>query len=142
MVDGATVTRELTVVVEATDVVATAVATGAAVVAVVAVVTGGEVVGAAVAGAAVVGAAVVGAAVGGAAADRVTAMAYVMVGLPDTELTAKEIFSVAPSATVRTSVSDDIAIVPDPLVRLIAAPDALAIAVKVSDTEALGIVSE
>ena len=134
MVDGETVTRELTVVAEATDVDAAAVATGAAVVA---VVTGGEVVGAAV-----VGAAVVGAAVGGAAADRVTAMAYVMVGLPDTELTAKEIFSVAPSATVRTSVSDDIAIVPDPLVRLIAAPDALAIAVKVTDTEALGIVSE
>ena len=134
MVNGAIVTRELTVVAEATDVDAAAVATGAAVVA---VVTGGEVVGAAV-----VGAAVVGAAVGGAAADRVTAMAYVMVGLPDTELTAKEIFSVAPSATVRTSVSDDIAIVPDPLVRLIAAPDALAIAVKVTDTEALGIVSE
>ena len=137
MVDGATVTRELTVVAEATDVDAAAVATGAAVVAVVAVVTGGEVVGAAVVGAAVVGAAVV-----GAAADRVTATAYVVVELPDTELTAKEIFSVAPSATVRTSVSDDIAIVPDALVRLIAAPDALAIAVKVTDAEALGIVSE
>ena len=137
MVDGATVTRELTVVAEATDVDAAAVATGAAVVAVVAVVTGGEVVGAAVVGAAVVGAAVV-----GAAADRVTATAYVVVELPDTELTAKEIFSVAPSATVRTSVSDDIAIVPDALVRLIAAPDAPAIAVKVTDAEALGIVSE
>ena len=137
MVDGATVTRELTVVAEATDVDVAAVATGAAVVAVVAVVTGGEVVGAAVVGAAVVGAAVV-----GAAADRVTATAYVVVELPDTELTAKEIFSVAPSATVRTSVSDDIAIVPVALVRLIAAPDALAIAVKVTDAEALGIVSE
>ena len=139
MVDGAIVTRELTVVAEATDVDAAAVATGAAVVA---VVTGGEVVGAAVVGAAVVGAAVVGAAVVGAAADRVTATAYVVVELPDTELTAKEIFSVAPSATVRTSVSDDIAIVPDALVRLIAAPDAPAIAVKVTDAEALGIVSE
>jgi len=137
VVDGASVTRELTVVAEATDVDAAAVATGAAVVAVVAVVTGGEVVGAAVVGAAVVGAAVV-----GAAADRVTATAYVVVELPDTELTAKEIFSVAPSATVRTSVSDDIAIVPDALVRLIAAPDAPAIAVKVTDAEALGIVSE
>ena len=139
MVDGATLTRELTVVAEATDVDAAAVATGAAVVAVVA---GGEVVGAAVAGAAVVGAAVVGAAVGGVAADRVTATAYVVVELPDTELTAKEIFSVAPSATVRTSVSDDIAIVPVALVRLMAAPDALAIGVKVTDAEALGIVSE
>ena len=137
MVDGASVTRELTVVAEATDVDAAAVATGAAVVAVVAVVTGGEVVGAAV-----VGATVVGAAVGGVAADRVTATAYVVVELPETELTAKEIFSVAPSATVRTSVSDDIAIVPDALVRLIAAPDAPAIAVKVTDAEVLGIVSE
>ena len=98
---------------------------------------GGEVVGAAV-----VGAAVVGAAVGGVAADRVTATAYVVVELPDTELTAKEIFSVAPSATVRTSVSDDIAIVPVALVRLMAAPDALAIAVKVTDADALGIESE
>ena len=124
MVNGAIATRELTVVAEATDVDAAAVATGAAVVAVVA---GGEVVGAAVAGAAVVGAAVVGAAVGGVAADRVTATAYVVVELPDTELTAKEIFSVAPSATVRTSVSNDIAIVPVALVRLMAAPDALAI---------------
>ena len=137
MVDGASVTRELTVVAEATDVDAAAVATGAAVVAVVAVVTGGEVVGAAV-----VGATVVGAAVGGVAADRVTATAYVVVELPETELTAKEIFSVAPSATVRTSVSDDIAIVPDALVRLIAAPDAPAIAVKVTDAEVLGTVSE
>jgi len=137
VVDGASVTRELTVVAEATDVDAAAVATGAAVVAVVAVVTGGEVVGAAV-----VGATVVGAAVGGVAADRVTATAYVVVELPETELTAKEIFSVAPSATVRTSVSDDIAIVPDALVRLIAAPDAPAIAVKVTDAEVLGIVSE
>ena len=65
-----------------------------------------------------------------------------VVELPDTELTSKEIFSVAPSATDSTSVSDDIAIVPVELVRLIAAPDALAITVKVTDAEALGMVSE
>ena len=65
-----------------------------------------------------------------------------VVELPDTELVAKEIFSVAPSATDSTSVSDDIAIVPVELVRLIAAPDALAITVNVTDAEALGMVSE
>ena len=65
-----------------------------------------------------------------------------MVELPDTELASKEIFSVAPSATDSTSVSDDIAIVPVELVRLIAAPDALAITVNVTDAEALGMVSE
>jgi len=66
----------------------------------------------------------------------------VVVELPETELTAKEMFSVAPSVTDKASVSDDIAMVPDVLVRLMAAPDALAIAVKVTDADPLGMVSE
>ena len=111
---------------------------------VVAVVTGGEVVtGVVVVGATVVGAVVIeGDVVVVVAADRVTAMAYEVAELPETELTAKEMFSVAPSATDKKSVSDDIAMVPVVLVRLMAAPDALAIAVNVTDAEALGIVSE
>ena len=110
---------------------------------------GGSVVGAAVVvgavvvvGVVVVGGDVVVGEVVGAAAERVTAMAYVVLELPETELTAKEMFSVAPSATDKTSVSDDIAMVPDVLVRLMAAPDALAIAVKVTDADAFGMVSE
>jgi hypothetical protein len=105
-----------------------------------AVVVGAEV----VAGdAVVVGAAVVdGAAVVVETGERVTAIEYVVVEAPDVADTANEIFSVAPSDTERTSVSLDMAMVPNTLVRLIAAPDALANAVKVTDDEMLGIVNE
>ena len=104
---------------------------------------GGSDAGAAVVvGSVVVGGDVVVGEVVGAAAERVTAMAYAVLELPETELTAKEMFSVAPSATDKTSVSDDIAMIPDVLVRLMAAPDALAIAVKVTDADAFGMVSE
>ena len=106
-----------------------------------ALVVAGEVV---VAGdAVVVGAAVVaGAAVVVETGERVTAIEYVVVEAPDVADTANEIFSVAPSDTERTSVSLDMAMVPNALVRLIAAPDALANAVKVTDDEMLGIVNE
>jgi len=115
-------------------------ATGALVVAGEVVVAGDAV----VVGAEVVAgdAVVVGAAVVVETGERVTAIEYVVVESHDVADTANEIFSVAPSDTERTSVSLDMAMVPNALVRLIAAPDALANAVKVTDDEMLGIVNE
>lgn len=104
-----------------------------------AVVAGAAVVGAAVVGGAVVGAAVVGAALVVVAAARVTLNVYVVVDVPDTPFTANEMLSVAPSATLRVSTSDDMASVPNELVRLIAAPEDEASTVKSTDAEALGM---
>ena len=102
---------------------------------------GAIVVGATVVGPTVVGAAVVGAAVV-VALERVTATAYEVDDAPEIALTANEIFSVAPAATESVSVSDEIAKVPKEFVRLISEPEALAIAVKVTDADEFGIVSE
>lgn len=75
------------------------------------------------------------------AAARVTAMEYVVVDAPDTPFTAKEMFSVDPSATLSVSVSEDRAIVPKLFVRLIDEPDVEARTVKSTEAEPFGMLT-
>lgn len=60
---------------------------------------------------------------------------------PDTPFTANETFSVAPAATLRVSVSEDMAIVPNELVRLMAAPDEDARTVRSTEEDAFGMLN-
>ena len=73
------------------------------------------------------------------AAARVTATVYAVVPVPESAAAVKVMFSVAPTATDSVSVSEESAIVPVELVRLMAAPDEDARTVKSTVDDAFGI---